>query len=259
MLSPVTLLLIACAACYGAATGLLLPRAVHRLSVRAGEEWRAECPGGHPLTGAGGWLGPARCARCTRGPEREPDRVADRVAVGGGRLALAGGVLCAALAAAVGPRPELAVWALAAPFLLLLAVVDWRVRRLPDVLTLPLAAGTLALLGAAAPLPGSGGSWTRALLGGLALGGTYFVLFLINPGGLGFGDVKLALTLGVIQGWYGWPVLFAGAFLGLALGAVYGAGLLLRRRAGRKSAIPLGPFMVLGGFLGLLLGGLAAT
>ncbi|MFE3149407.1 hypothetical protein ACFXJ6_22555 [Streptomyces sp. NPDC059218] len=48
------------------------------------------------------------------------------------------------------------------------------------------------------------------LLDGLALGGCYFLLFLIDPDGMGFGDAKPALTLGQVLGWYGRPVLCAG-------------------------------------------------
>ncbi|MZE55338.1 prepilin peptidase, partial [Streptomyces sp. SID5770] len=169
-------------------------------------------------------------------------------------------LVCAALAAATGtPRPELAVWLLAAPFAVLLACVDARVHRLPDGLTLPLAAALPLLLGAAALLPYDAGSWLHALLGALALGGGYLVLFLVNPSGLGFGDVKLALPLGAALGWYGWGILFAGAFAGFMLGAVYGLGLVLLRRAGRSSAIPFGPFMLAGGLLGLLLGAFTAV
>ncbi|MFE9887533.1 prepilin peptidase [Streptomyces scopuliridis] len=175
-------------------------------------------------------------------------------------------LVCAVLAAATGPRPELAVWLLLTPFAVLLALVDRAVHRLPDRLTLPLAAAAVVLLGPAALLPGGGndgtgpgGSWPTALLGGLVLGACYFALFLINPNGLGFGDVKLALSLGVALGWYGWLVLFVGAFAGFLLGSLYGFGLILLRRAGRKSAFPFGPFMIVGALTGIVLGALAAA
>ncbi|MFD7513303.1 prepilin peptidase [Streptomyces niveus] len=167
-------------------------------------------------------------------------------------------LVCGALAAATGPRPELAVWLLLAPFAVLLALVDRNVHRLPDQLTLPLAAASAALLGIAALLPDAGGSWSTALLGGLALGACYFVLFLINPNGMGFGDVKLALSLGVVLGWYGWLLLFVGAFAGFLFGSLYGLGLMALRRANRKSAIPFGPFMIAGALVGVALGALAA-
>lgn len=167
-------------------------------------------------------------------------------------------LVCGALAAATGPRPELAVWLLLAPFAVLLALVDRNVHRLPDHLTLPLAAASAALLGIAALLPDAGGSWPTALLGGLALGACYFVLFVINPNGMGFGDVKLALSLGVVLGWYGWLLLFVGAFAGFLFGSLYGLGLMALRRANRKSAIPFGPFMIAGALVGVALGALAA-
>lgn len=245
-------LLTVVAALWGAGAGLLLPRAAHRFSVDAGEAWRTRCPGGHPITGAfGGWIGPARCTAVPAGcgPYGPSTPV----------VAMVTALVCAALAAATGPRPEAVVWLLAAPVGVLLALVDHRVHRLPDVLTLPLAAATAVLLGLAALLPGAAGSWPTALFGGLALGAAYFVLFLVNPSGMGFGDVKLALALGAVLGWYGWSVLVVGAFAGLLYGAVYGLGLVALRRAGRRSAIPLGPFMLGGAFTGLLLGGVAGV
>ncbi|MFJ9884813.1 prepilin peptidase [Streptomyces sp. NPDC091287] len=166
-------------------------------------------------------------------------------------------VACVALAAATGARPELIGWLALTPVAVLLAVVDRRVHRLPDPLTLPLAAAAVLLLGGAALLPGHAGSWTSGLLGGLALGGFYFLLFLINPNGMGFGDVKLALALGVALGWYGWTVLFVGGFAGFLFGAAYGLALVLLRRAGRRTGIPFGPFMIGGALTGLLLGALA--
>ncbi len=272
---PVDATLIALAALWGAATGLLVPRAAYRLSVEPEEAWRDACPQGHALSGpARGWLGGTRCRACastvpaatapphTASPHTAPPRTTPPPRV---RLRPAPAVplvlaaACAALAASAGFRPELGVWLLCAPFAALLATVDLRVHRLPDQLTLSLAVLVPLLLGAAALLPGAAGSFGHALLGGLVLGAAYFLLFVINPNGLGFGDVKLALPLGALLGWYGWTVLFAGAFAGFLLGGAYGLGLVLFRGADRKSAIPFGPFMIGGALLGLLLGAPAAT
>ncbi|MEU1802085.1 A24 family peptidase [Streptomyces sp. NPDC019937] len=242
-------LLIALAAAYGAAAGLLVPRPLYRLAVEPEEPWRADCPRGHALTGpARGWLGPARCPRCGDGGRR--------YGPGPALPALLTALVCAGLAAATGARPELAVWLLLAPPAVLLAGVDRAVNRLPDVLTLPMAGAAAALLGVAALLPHSAGSWPRALLGGVVLGGAYLVLFLINPRGMGFGDVKLALTLGVALGWYGWAVLFWGGFAGVLLGSLYAMALVLARRAGRGTPLAFGPFMILGAGAGLVLGAL---
>lgn len=271
--------LIAVAALWGIATGLLIPRAAYRFSVEPDEDWRDSCPAGHPLTGpVGGWLGSTRCATCAVAVPALPGRTvtegggagpaapehAPRPAATAPRYAPAvlapvvGALACTALAAATGARPELVVWLLLTPVAVLLAVIDRRVHRLPDRLTLPLAGAAALLLGAVSLAPEHTGSWTSALLGGLALGGFYFLLFLINPNGMGFGDVKLALSLGVALGWFGWAVLFAGGFAGFLLGAVYGLGLMLLRGAGRKTGIPFGPFMIAGALLGVLFGALAA-
>lgn len=270
------IVLLVVAAVWGGATGLLIPRAAYRFAVDPEDPWRTACPAGHTFTGPfGGWFGPARCTSCR---PRAQATVARGGAGGapvpgsGGARPRPGGVpyapntlaplvtafACVALAAATGARPELPGWLLLAPVAVLLATVDRRVHRLPDPLTLPLAAAAVLLLGGAALLPGHAGSWTSGLLGGLVLGGFYLLLFLINPNGMGFGDVKLALALGVALGWYGWGVLFLGGFAGFLFGAVYGLGLVVLRRAGRRTGIPFGPFMIAGALTGVLLGALAA-
>ncbi|MET9665644.1 A24 family peptidase [Streptomyces sp. NPDC006475] len=269
--------LLAVAALWGAAAGLLVRRAAYRLSVEPGEPWRGSCPSGHGFAGpVRGWIGSVRCATCATAVPAVSGQAADGVAgpspdvpaapaapatpvtVPPVTVPLVTTAACVAVAAATGARPELAVWLLMVPFAVLLAVVDLRVHRLPDQLTLPLAAAAALLLGPVALLPGHAGSWATALLGGLVLGGAYFVLFVIHPNGMGFGDVKLALSLGVVLGWYGWTVLFAGAFAGFLFGSLYGVVLMALGRAGRRSAIPFGPFMMAGALLGLLLGALAA-
>ncbi|MBB4891562.1 leader peptidase (prepilin peptidase)/N-methyltransferase [Streptomyces olivoverticillatus] len=231
-------LLILLSALFGAATGALVPRARYRLSVEPEEAWRSSGPCGHAVAG---WAGPARCRVC-----------GGRYGPGALWPALVAALVCAVSAAAVGARPELAVWLAAAPVAVLLAGVDWSVRRLPDVLTLPLAAGMAALLGVAALIPGAAGVWPRSLLGGLALGGGYLALHLLHSAGLGFGDVKLAAALGCALGWYGWWPLLLGTLAGLLLGSAYSWWLLARE--GRGAVMPLGPFMIAGAWLGILLG-----
>ena len=241
-----TLVLVVVAALWGAAVGTLLPRPAHRFSVTDEQGWRERCPGGHPI---GGWIGWARCRECTDAPSYGP----------GTPLMVTGTALvCAALAAATGTRPELGVWLLLAPVGVLLTAVDLRVRRLPDVLTLPLAAAALLLLGLVALVPEHAGDWPTALGGALALGVGYFVLWLINPGGMGFGDVKLALGAGAVLGWYGWDTVLLGTFAGFLLGALYGGALVLVGKAGRKTAIPFGPFLIAGAYAGLLIGAYTA-
>ncbi|WP_327749804.1 A24 family peptidase [Streptomyces europaeiscabiei] len=237
-----TLLIITAAALWGCGTGVLISRPAYRFSVPLEEPWRSACPTGHPLRGTGGgWLGRARCAA---GDTYGPSTLTVAFTTAG---------VCALLAAATGARPELVVWLLLAPASVLLATVDYTAHRLPDVLTLPLAAVVLVLLGIATLLPDAGGSWTSALLGSLVLGASAFVLFLISNS-FGFGDVKLALFLGAVLGWYGWAFILMGAFVGFLLFALYGIGLILTGRVGRTARIPLGPFLLSGTLAGVLLG-----
>lgn len=279
-----TLVLIA--AVWGALTGALLPRAAYRFAVPSGEPWRAHCPDGrHPVRG---WLGGVRCGHCAHDAGDGDADGGGRSGVGGGGdgsgrsgeagggqgcvpvasyqpyapsallLATVGALVCAALAAATGTRPELVVWLLLAPVGVLLAAVDLRVQRLPDPLTLPLAAAALALLGLVALLPEHAGHWRTALQGALTLAAGYYALYRLNPGGMGFGDVKLAVGTGAVLGWYGWPTVLLGTFAGFLLGALYGGVLVLARRADRRTAVPFGPFLLAGALAGLLIGAYAA-
>ncbi|WP_086796949.1 prepilin peptidase [Streptomyces caniscabiei] len=235
--------IIAAAVLWGVVAGRLIPRAAFRLSVAPAEPWRTSCPAGHSFAGVGnGWIGWARC--------RDGDSYGPSTPL----LSAVTAAVSAVLTAATGARPELAVWLLLVPFGVLLATVDFTVERLPDIVTLPLAVITLTLLGVAALLPGADGSWKTALLGSLALSAFYLVLFLINPPSFGFGDVKLGLTVGAVTGWYEWGIVIAGTFAGFLLFALYGLSLIVARRADRRAAQPLGPFLLAGACVGVLLG-----
>jgi leader peptidase (prepilin peptidase)/N-methyltransferase len=95
----------------------------------------------------------------------------------------------------------------------------------------------------------------RALIGMAALYAFYFLLVLINPRGMGFGDVKLAGVLGLYLGWLGWGELVSGTFMGFLYGGVVGLLMIALRRAGLKSKLPFGPFMLLGALTAILVGG----
>lgn len=254
------------AAVWGATVGVLLPRAAYRLSVEPEETWRDACPAGHPIRGlARGWLGRARCGSCGAAPADAgcaglTGSGDTEVSYGPGTpvIALVTALVCAALALATGTRPELAVWLLLAPVGVLLTLVDLRVQRLPDPLTLPLAGTALVLLGAVALLPEHVGQWRTALFGSLGLGAFYFLFFLIRPIALGFGDVKLALGLGAVLGWYGWGALFLGTFAASVFGSVHVTALVVLRRAGRRTPVALGPYLIAGAFAGVLLEAYAA-
>jgi leader peptidase (prepilin peptidase) / N-methyltransferase len=137
---------------------------------------------------------------------------------------------------------------------LALAVIDLDTKRLPDPLTLPSYLVLGVLLVAPAVADDAWGSYLRAWLAAAALFGFYVMLVVINPKGMGLGDVKLAGVLGLVLGWLGWPEVLLGWFLGFLLGGVVGVALMVLKRAGRKSKIPFGPFMLAGALMAVLWG-----
>jgi len=76
----------------------------------------------------------------------------------------------------------------------------------------------------------------------------------VRPHGLGFGDVKLAGLIGLVTGYVGWGALAGGAFAAFVLAGGYGVVLLATGRAGRRSLLAFGPWMLAGGWLGLVAG-----
>jgi leader peptidase (prepilin peptidase)/N-methyltransferase len=163
-------------------------------------------------------------------------------------------VLFAAMAARFGPHAVLAAYLYLAAIGVALSLIDLDVKRLPNVIVLPsyLVAGVL--LGVAAATSHDAGRPLRALVGMAAYYGLFLLLRLIYPKGMGFGDVKLAGVLGLYLGWLGYDVLFVGYLAGAILGGVVGIGLILGKRAGRKTTVPYGPFMVAGALVAIFVG-----
>jgi leader peptidase (prepilin peptidase)/N-methyltransferase len=143
-----------------------------------------------------------------------------------------------------------------------LALIDLDVRRLPDAIVLPSYVVALVLLGLASANPGGDADWgalLRAVLAAAALFAVYFLLLVVYPGGMGFGDVKLAGVLGLYLGWVGWSAVVVGWFAAFLLGGVFSVGLLVTGRAGRKSSVPFGPWMLAGAWVGLVAGTAVGT
>nr|WP_251449441.1 A24 family peptidase [Microbacterium sp. Marseille-Q6648] len=137
---------------------------------------------------------------------------------------------------------------------IVLALIDLDTHRLPNAIVLPSYIVGGLLLALASLLTGD---WVALLRGGIgmaALYAFYFVLRLVRSDGMGGGDVKLAGVLGLYLGYVGWGALVVGAFVAFVIGGIYGVALMLMRRASRKSAIPFGPWMILGAWVGLLVG-----
>ena len=164
------------------------------------------------------------------------------------KVAIAG---CSALAALAAVWRLGTDWALF-PFLGLVVVgaalawIDLTQRRLPNRLVLPAIAASVPLLVGAALLEGAASRAVTALVGGAALFLFYLVLALVSPSGMGMGDVKLAALVGLYAGYLGWATLVAAAFAGFLAGGLAAVVGILARRATRTTAIPFGPWMLVG-------------
>ncbi len=167
---------------------------------------------------------------------------------------LATAALFAVVAYRFGWSWELPAFLYLAAISVALALIDLDVKRLPNAIVLPSYPVVALLLLLPAAVYGVWGDYLRALIGMVALFALYFVLAIVYPAGMGFGDVKLAGVLGLCLGWLGWAELAVGGFAGFLLGGVIGAVLMVVGRATRKSQIPFGPFMLVGAFLAVFWG-----
>jgi len=164
------------------------------------------------------------------------------------------GVLFGVMAWEFGATWELPAYLYLVAVGVALAFIDLDTRRLPNALTLPSYVVGLVLLAVPAVLDSRPDDLVRAVLGAAALFGFYFLLALIYPAGMGFGDVKLAGVLGLYLGFLGWDAVIVGGFAGFLIGAVVGVGLMVAGRARRRTAVPFGPSMLAGTLVGVLWG-----
>lgn len=95
-------------------------------------------------------------------------------------------------------------------------------------------------------------AWEMVPVAGAAgAAGFLFLLWLVHPGGMGLGDVKLAALIGAVLGVLAIPALFLAFAAGAALGVVLLARLGPRAR---KVAVPFGPFLAAGAVAALVIG-----
>ena len=157
---------------------------------------------------------------------------------------LATGLLVAACFLVFGFTWDAAVASFFCATLVAVSVTDLERRIIPNKIVLPAAAVVLA----AQTLLHPSIEW---VLGGLAASTFLLVAALVYPAGMGMGDVKLALLLGVMLG----RVVPVALMIGMLSALVPAIVLLVRHgQAGRKMGIPFGPFLAFGGVVGLFAG-----
>ncbi|HEX3174334.1 MAG TPA: prepilin peptidase [Solirubrobacterales bacterium] len=157
------------------------------------------------------------------------------------------GALYAATVLVLWDEPgEIALGLIFVTVLAAVTLTDLERRVIPNKILVVAAVLAVAIAAIADP-----GSLAERAIAAAAAGGLLFVAALAYPRGMGLGDVKLAATMGLFLGRDVAPAilvaLLAGSLVGLAMIAREGA-------AARKRAIPFGPFLALGGVVGLLAG-----
>ena len=153
-------------------------------------------------------------------------------------------VLIAGCVLAFGLSAEAAIAAFFCAILVAVSAIDLEHRIIPNRIVLP-ATVVVLLANTARDLTAE---W---IVAGLAASGFLFAAALIYPAGMGMGDVKLALLMGVALG----KTVSVALMLGMVAALVPGIVLLARHGAeARKMGIPFGPFLALGSVVALFWG-----
>jgi leader peptidase (prepilin peptidase)/N-methyltransferase len=165
------------------------------------------------------------------------------------------GVVTGAVAAVLVARADPAALALPgaglAPVVALASAIDLRRHRLPDRLTMPSAAGLAVLAAVAALVERDAAIAVRAAVGAVVFAGLLLVVHLASPAGMGFGDVKLGVPLGLAVGATSVAAVLVALVAGTAIGAVAGLAVLARHRD-RRHAFAFGPYLCAGAVLALV-------
>jgi prepilin signal peptidase PulO-like enzyme (type II secretory pathway) len=129
--------------------------------------------------------------------------------------------------------------------MIVVAFIDWELMIIPNKIVLP-----AAIIGLAATIALDPGRWWVYLVSAIGAALFLFILALIWPGGMGAGDIKLALFMGAVLG----TLVVAAMFLAFLFGAVVGLILIASKLKTRKDHIPFGPYLALGSVIALLYG-----
>jgi leader peptidase (prepilin peptidase)/N-methyltransferase len=141
--------------------------------------------------------------------------------------------------------------------LIALSFIDLDTKLLPKRVVWPVAGIVGAAFAGVAAFT-SDGAWDdlqRLVLGAIASTLAVGVIWFVYPRGMGFGDVRFEILLGMLTGWISRGTVAAGFFLAFLLGGVLSIVLLVTRVRGRKDAIPFGPWLALGCVVAVLWSG----
>ena len=168
-------------------------------------------------------------------------------------LAVVSGLLPAYVLHRAGWSPNVLPPLLLLIGLIQLAYCDLTSRLLPKTLVHALS---LVVVASGVLVAAGTNEWHRLLVaavGGTAAFALFFVVNLMNPRWMAFGDVRLSLVFGFGLAWVSPTALLQGFVYANILALVVGVALIALHRADRRSALPFGLYMALGAGLVLLL------
>ena len=144
---------------------------------------------------------------------------------------------------------------------LVIIFIDWERKLILNRITYPAAIVALIILGIETLLPEIEILGERnfvpdtVILSGLVGGAIgfmfFFIVFIINPRGMGMGDIKLALLIGLVTGF---PLVIPGLLIGIIIGGIAAIVLLMFKLKARKDVIPYGTFLAIGPIITLFWG-----
>jgi leader peptidase (prepilin peptidase)/N-methyltransferase len=240
---------VVAAAATGVAAGATVRAVVFHHAVAVTEPWRTRCPNCDAALVRPGWGIVASALR--------PDGRCQHCASSIGPPAALVELLAAATLGVIAWRSGLAVATIglvwAALVAVTLALVDVAVHRLPDRLILAALAGTIFVFGIAALTTGEYARFGVAALCGLGCGALYFIIVFASPRGMGLGDAKLAVLVGLTSGWFGVRATILAIFAGVMYAGIAAIALLVLRRVTRSDRLAYGPFMLLGALTAIVL------
>ena len=145
-----------------------------------------------------------------------------------------------------GNPTEIALGLVFSTMLVAITLTDLERRIIPNRILI-----VSAVIAISIAAPTDPAAMPERVIAAAAAGGLLFMAALAYPRGMGLGDVKLAATMGLFLGRSVAPAILIALFAG----SMYGLGMIARHgTAARKQAIPFGPFLALGGVIGLLVG-----
>jgi leader peptidase (prepilin peptidase)/N-methyltransferase len=157
------------------------------------------------------------------------------------------GILCALVVLVKGADEDAIIGIVLVLLLVPVTLIDLDHHLIPNKITYPGAVLGIALVAVLET-----DSLVEHLVAAAGAGGFLLVAAIVQPRGMGMGDVKLAFVLGVYLGRAVVPAIFVALIAGALVGALIIARMGVAK--GRKAGIPFGPWLSLGGVVGLLVG-----